>query len=107
MSTKQRRRQSDKERLPLRTRWIPSAFLVLATLFLVIGPTSQGLGQTDTPNIPAGDRTDEAPRGTIALEVDPADDRAIEKRLREIFANLDGLDQVTIEVAALALDLVG
>lgn len=100
MSTEPRRRSSNKERLPPLTRWIPRAFLVLATLLLVIGPTSQVLGQTDTPNIPSGDRTEEAPRGTIALEVDPADDRAIEKRLREIFANLDGLDQVTIDVAA-------
>ncbi len=57
-------------------------------------------GQTGSIGTAPDDQAEQAPRGTIELDISPADDRAIEKRLREIFANFDGLDQVSIDVAS-------
>ena len=85
---------------PLTHRYSFGLFLLFVVGTLVLTPVVPVFGQTDTIGNGADDRTDDAPRGTIALDITPEDDQAIENRLREIFANLDGLDQVSIDVTA-------
>lgn len=74
--------------------------LVLAIPALLLVGIDPVASQTAPKDPAPSNRAGEPAGGTIALETTPAADRAIEKRLREIFANLDGLDQVSIEVTA-------
>lgn len=71
---------------------------------VVSGPSFPVYSQTETTGTATSGDT---PSGTIALEISPAEDRAIEDRLREIFANLDGLDQVSIDVTAGVVKISG
>lgn len=81
---------------------IPTAagIILLAVLCLLLGPSTSVYGQTGATADGAAERLEDTPSRTISLDGGPADDRAIENRLREIFANLDGLDQVSIGVTA-------
>ncbi len=60
----------------------------------------------DLPGLGAGDAP-EPPQRTIAQSHSPADDRALARRLREIYAQVEGLAGVEVEVGAGVVRLSG
>ncbi|NJN47422.1 MAG: BON domain-containing protein [Candidatus Competibacteraceae bacterium] len=78
---------------------IPRFIAVWLWLSLVLVFCSESLAQ-DQP-------TEIAPGATVEVDNTGADDRAIERRLQEIFDNLDGLESVQITVDAGVVTLRG
>lgn len=86
------------------------AFFLAIPILLLPGTIDPVAGQTEAIDALSGgpeEPLENDADGTIALETTPADEDAIAKRLKEIFANLDGLDQVTIEMSAGLVEIGG
>ncbi|MGF1475321.1 MAG: mechanosensitive ion channel domain-containing protein [Geminicoccaceae bacterium] len=82
--------------------------LALCCLFLAGPPFhAPAFAQSEAPIDQSQGEGDPAPEQIISLEASPARDRAIEERLEGIFANLEGLEQITIAVSSGVVQIGG
>lgn len=86
----------------LRAADVLRAFVLAALLACAAAASAQ-----DLSDLVGGGEAEEAPARTIATRQTPAEDRALEKRLLEIYAQVEGLGGVAVEVTAGVVRLSG
>jgi small conductance mechanosensitive channel len=87
----------------------PHLALPLAALLLLAAPSPPAAQEQLLPAAPAGQapEAEPAPSPTIDPEADAADNAAIERRLRAIYDNIEGLGGIAVRVQAGVVDLRG